>query len=312
MIDALVLLGLSGGFLLVAPRILTPLTRSGRRPILGVAAWQLSSWAALVGLLLAAGFALRPGLELYVQLPTSLHECFAVFRGLTRDGHPGWLRVIALFVIVAITFRLARSAISNVVVTHRRRSRHRVLLALVGQRDASISAHVLAGDVPLVYCIPGQGGCVVFTTAAIARLSDDQRVAVLAHEHAHLAGRHHLLVTSAAILSKAFPGISVCAQARQQTERLIEMRADDVAAHRHGHRAVAEALLSLADVAGPPGALGASGVDTLARIERLAAPGGMHWARKLAADGALALAILAILLSPVALAIASHAVVCLL
>lgn len=312
MIAALVLLAASGGFFFAAPRLLTTLTRSGRRPMLGVTAWQLSSWATLTAFVLAAGFALVPGLERSVRLPASMHECFAVLRGMTRAGHPAWLRYIAALLIITVTLRLARSAVTNVIVTHRRRSRHRLLLNLVGRRDSSLEAHVLTDEVPLVYCIPGHGGCVVLTTAAIARLSDHQRRAVLAHERAHLAGKHHLLLTSAAILSYAFPRLNICVLAREQTARLVEMRADDVAARRHGRQAVAEALLSLADLSGPPGVLAATGVTTAARVVRLASPVGTRRVRAAACDGALAVATLAMALSPVAVAVAGHAVLCLL
>jgi Zn-dependent protease with chaperone function len=46
----------------------------------------------------------------------------------------------------------------------------------------------------LLYCVPGRLPTIVVTTGALAVLEPEQLAAVLAHERAHLAGRHHLLL----------------------------------------------------------------------------------------------------------------------
>lgn len=75
----------------------------------------------------------------------------------------------------------------------------------------------------------------MLTTGAIGALDESQLRAVLAHERAHLRGRHHLLVTLAGALSAAFPRVPAFRVAGEQVARLAELSADDAAsasAHR--------------------------------------------------------------------------------
>ncbi len=53
-------------------------------------------------------------------------------------------------------------------------------------------AVVLDDPRPAAYCVPGRPGTIVLTSGALAVLDPAQLAAVLAHERAHLAGRHHL------------------------------------------------------------------------------------------------------------------------
>ena len=76
---------------------------------------------------------------------------------------------------------------------------------------------------------------------------------MLAHERAHQAGRHHLLVALAAIPAAAFPLVPAFAHARDEVARLAELAADDVAAARSPRLAVAEALLALGSAPPPRG-----------------------------------------------------------
>jgi hypothetical protein len=69
--------------------------------------------------------------------------------------------------------------------------------------------------------------------------------AVVAHERAHLVGRHHLLVTLAGVPAEAFPRIPAFCHARVQVARLAELAADDAAAQRSPRLTVAGALLTL-------------------------------------------------------------------
>lgn len=71
---------------------------------------------------------------------------------------------------------------------------------------------VLDTPQPAVYCVPGRPATIVLTTGALAVLDEPQLLAVLAHEHAHLAGRHHLLVTLGKAARAAFPGVPLFAR----------------------------------------------------------------------------------------------------
>ncbi len=120
-----------------------------------------------------------------------------------------------------------------------------------------------------MYCLPGRGRIVV-TTGALDRLDQTELQAVLAHERAHLSGRHHLVIMLARVLPTAFPGIRFLSIAADQTGTLAEMAADDTAA-RHHRLPLARALLTLAAAPAPvpAPALGAARTAAGQRIRRL-------------------------------------------
>lgn len=67
------------------------------------------------------------------------------------------------------------------------------------------AAFVLAATRPAAYCLPGRPPTIVLTTGALAVLDPEQLTAVLAHERAHLAGRHHLLLAVTRSLAAVAP-----------------------------------------------------------------------------------------------------------
>lgn len=106
------------------------------------------------------------------------------------------------------------------------------------------------------------------TTAAIDALDGRQLAAVLAHERAHLAGRHDLVLFGAAVASSAFPWSRFFRAARREVDVLVEMLADDNALRRSDRASLASALVDLGQRRAPDGTLGAAG-DTLQRVQRL-------------------------------------------
>jgi Zn-dependent protease with chaperone function len=96
--------------------------------------------------------------------------------------------------------------------------------------------------------------------------------AVLEHERAHAAGRHHRLRAAAGLLHRAFPLVPVFAHASRQVNRLIELCADDAAVRRQGALPLARALVALAAPNSEPGALYAAGGDSVERLHRLLQP----------------------------------------
>jgi beta-lactamase regulating signal transducer with metallopeptidase domain len=129
--------------------------------------------------------------------------------------------------------------------------------------------------------VPGRPATIVLTTGALAVLGPDQLTAVLAHERAHLAGRHHLLLAATRSLAAVAPAVPLFARGTSAVARLAEMRADDVAARRagrnQGRRTLLTALLAmatgLAPVPAPAAWLpGGGGGVVAARVRRLADP----------------------------------------
>ncbi|MGH4016116.1 MAG: M56 family metallopeptidase [Pseudonocardiaceae bacterium] len=261
----------------LGPRLLVRLTRAGAAPRLGVVAWLAAigsvagSWAAAVVFLLAefVGDWNRPG-------HTVVSTCFAVL-GDVAGGRSGLLPQIGLLLLAtlaavalaAVAWRLSRSLLRARAGTHE----HARLARLAGRHVDGLDAVVLDAPERAAYCVAGRPHTVVVTSAAVEALDRRHLGAVLAHEHAHLAGRHHLLLALTRGLATILPRVGLFTTGAAETARLLEMCADDAAARSHGSGTVLGALLALSGAAPiPAGALGATGVGVLARAERLATP----------------------------------------
>jgi Zn-dependent protease with chaperone function len=154
---------------------------------------------------------------------------------------------------------------------------------------------------------------VVLTTGALAALDQGQLDAVLAHERAHLAGRHHRLLAMARIGRQVLPFLPLLQDAAAPLARLVEMHADDAATRSRDPRALATALVALATAASPvpaPAAptLAAAATDAVQRIHRLLGPveplGRARRQLLRATASALALTPVALALAPAMLALA--------
>jgi Zn-dependent protease with chaperone function len=130
---------------------------------------------------------------------------------------------------------------------------------------------IIDGDRPAAYCLPGRRR-IVLTTGALSRLDDGELAAVLAHERAHLSGRHHIVLALAVALQRAFPWAGFFGVAARQIAYLVEIAADDAAVRRAPRLTVASALLAVATAGVPAGALGAGGSAAAQRIQRLINP----------------------------------------
>jgi hypothetical protein len=111
-------------------------------------------------------------------------------------------------------------------------------------------------------------------------LDEAQVAAVMAHERAHLTGRHHQLLALSGALARTLPRRRLFTEGAASVARLAEMAADDAAARRHGREAVVGALLVLSapvtaseDRVPVPG-LGAAGAGVADRVEHLLFPPG--------------------------------------
>lgn len=263
---------------LLAPSLLARLTRSGLAPRLGVTLWVtamvsvVASWVAATGFLLA-DLVRRERMG----SGTVINACFQVL-GDVAAGRSGLLpqagllgvTVLAGLALMAAGWRLGRILLRRRARTHR----HAEQARLVGRPVAGPAGAVIL-DAPerVAYCVAGRPHTIVVTSAAIDALDDRRLAAVLAHERAHLAGRHHLLTAFTQGLATVLPRIRLFTAGAAEVGRLLEMCADDAATRTHGPRNVLDALLILSGVTPiPHGALGATGVGVLARARRLAAP----------------------------------------
>lgn len=160
---------------------------------------------------------------------------------------------------------------------------------------------------PAAYCMPGRRFGIVVTRGALDRLTGPELRAVLAHERAHLRGRHHLLVTWARLLDTAFPRVPLLRAAADEVPELVEWAADDRAAQETGPHALAHALgiMAASGVRGPDPALSASGACPVRRVRRQVQPSeppagwAAHTAAALIVVLPLALTVLATVLNVV-------------
>jgi hypothetical protein len=197
--------------------------------------------------------------------------------------------------------------------------RHIDLLRIIGGGDAfsgstrPASTLWLPLDSPLAYSVAGRPAMVVASEGLRAQLEPAEVAAVLAHEHAHIDGRHHLLVGIAESVAYAFPWLPIMRESPSLVRALVELDADARAARSHGRDPVRRALTSLHPHPVPLPALGMVSDTTAVRLDRLAvdqviphAP--FRWARAFAACTAVALPALPVLALLGAMTLASCAV----
>jgi Zn-dependent protease with chaperone function len=274
-VTPLLAVAVSGAALgLGAPALLARLPRLERWPLLTAWLWLTAALGALAAAGLAGLLLVLPATEGDRALAELLHTCaMAVREALTTptDG-PGTATGIML--LAAVGFGVAAGTGVVVLRVWRARWRHRALLRLAGRAVPHLpGVTVLEHPAPLAWCLPGPTGPVVFSTAALDRLEPEGLAAVLAHERAHQASRHHALVLVAEALRVGCPWLPAARVARQHVAGLVELAADDTAARRCGRAALASALAVLGGGApAPEPALPAGGVSAAARITRLASP----------------------------------------
>lgn len=243
----------------LAPRLLAG-AWTRRSPRLTLMLWQAAGASVLLAVVLA-------GISC-VAAPGRLAACLEALVG--SDAAAGVLTVVAgLLLPVLLLARLAFVVTTMTRIQRAERRRHIQLLRLVGHHDSLLDATVVPAARASAYCVPGTGR-VVLTDIALRMLEPSELRAVLAHERAHLAGRHHLVVGWAAVVARAFPGVPVFQGMHEATVDLVELLADDRAVRCESRDSLAWAIAQLGG--GPVTSLAAGGGRVLARVERLLDP----------------------------------------
>jgi len=208
----------------------------------------------------------------------------------------------------AVAARTALTATTHLRAAGQQALRHAQTARLVGRPEPVLGAVLVEHAQPAAYCVAGRQPTVILTTAAVQELDPGQLDAVLAHERAHLAGRHHRLLALARIGREVLPFLPLMRDAEQQVARLVELHADDAATRARDPRLLATALVVLATGAGPAPALAAGATDSVQRIHRLLGPSEpLGRARRQllrAAAAALAAAPVLLALTPAVIALA--------
>ncbi len=218
-------------------------------------------WQALC---LAAGFSVVAGLVVLAVEPlgssllTGAWNWFAaVFTG-TLDV-PFWRLLCGLCALAIAGYLLAVLVRTALMIGRRRRAHRRVLDLLTGSaaprngrrllRPADV--RILDHRAAVAYTVPGWHSRVVLSAGLVDLLTDDELLAVIGHERAHLRARHDLLVLPFQAWAVALGWVPGVRHAGGAVSELTEMLADDAAAGRTSCAALASALAKVA-LSGPP------------------------------------------------------------
>ncbi|WP_415961156.1 M56 family metallopeptidase [Streptomyces sp. 021-4] len=209
--------------------------RRAARLLAAVAVILATCSLVCLGLLVVVGTAQLPG----NPLPDGWSD-EEVREAVPHDAFAGKASILAL---VAVT-----TACGFTVHRHYRfRARaHRTLAGLPGGGDLA----VLPDDVPYAYALPGSPGRVMVSTAMLSALDPAERRALLAHERAHLDGRHHRLLLATRLAGCINPLLRPLQAALvYSTERW----ADEEAARATGDRRLTARAVGKAALISAPG-----------------------------------------------------------
>ncbi|MEV6875344.1 M56 family metallopeptidase [Amycolatopsis sp. NPDC051128] len=244
-------------------------------PGTALAWWSLTAAGLIAGTIAGVLLLVLPGHGPAAAILAVLHDCWAAV------GHGGVPALdpiaggVAAVVVLAATTRLALAAAGR----RRRRNvlhrRHLVALQLSGSADGRpLPTLWLPRDEPVAYSLGGRRALIVASTGLKDRLSERELRAVLAHERAHVRGRHHLLTACADVLGRTLGFVPLLRELPGAVRLLVELAADRTAAAQCGAEPLRSALLSIRAIEGPRRSLAMAGGDTAIRLQRLTAHTG--------------------------------------
>jgi bla regulator protein blaR1 len=279
-----------------------------RAPLLGVVTYLAAGWSVLAALGLAGLTLAVHATALGGGLSHLIGACVLRLRAMYATPGGAAVAGLGLILAAAVVARTVLTAVSHLRAAGREALRHAETARLVGHPDPALGAVLVDHARPAAYCVAGRHPTVILTTGALRELDAGQLDAVLAHERAHLASRHHLLLAMARIGRQVLPFLPLMRDADAQVARLVELHADDAAARASDPASLATALVVLATTAGPAPALAAGATDAVQRIHRLLGPaeplGRLRRLQLQAAATALALTPVLLALAPAVAALA--------
>ncbi|MGU3650499.1 M56 family metallopeptidase [Mycolicibacterium sp. A43C] len=256
-----------------APALLHKLTGTGLNPRLGVAAWLTAiavvvlAWSVSVLVIMSAAVSGLPGSATIVL-------CLETIGVPERSLTPGATSLALLIGTGVVISTMVGIRVGRAVAGFRAHSaEHARAARIIGVPTDRQDVFVIDADRAAAYCVAGRPHAIVLTSAAVRTLDEAQLGAVLAHEQAHLAGRHHHLLMVLRALSHSLSRLPLFTRAVGAVAALLEMCADDTAARRHGRGAVIAGMVKLAGPA-PVGGLSVGACAVHTRVARLSDPAG--------------------------------------
>jgi Zn-dependent protease with chaperone function len=295
----------------VGARVLARAAWMSRAPLLGILTYLAAAWSVLAALGLAGVSLAVRATGIAGGLSDVIGACVRRLRELYVT--PGGLALAGLGLAMAavLAARILVAAGRQVRADGRESLQHAQTARLVGRPAPDLGALVVEHPQPAAYCVAGRFPTVIVTTGAMAALNGRELDAVLEHERAHLAGRHHAMKAAARVGRQVLPFLPLHRDAEVQVTRLVELHADDTAIRGADPGALATALVTLATPTDstPEPALAAGANDAIHRIHRLLGPTRplgrtrRHLLRATAAALALAPALVALAPAVIALAL---------
>ena len=293
---SLSLLCVAVAILTVGPRLASA-SWTQQAPRVAILTWQSLTVSAVVTVVLAGVTLLIPITALAGDLGAIVHACAVSIATAYGESQflPGKLVGAFLAGVVPVWVLICGARVLG-GGWWRRRQLHRSLSLIT---DTASGIKVIDTPAPAAFCVPGRSAQIVVTRGALSNLSRCELDGVLAHESAHLRGRHNLAVALSQILARAFPRIRLFQVATQQTRQLIELLADDAALQRVDRVNLASAIVSLAEMKAPTAAMAMAQDAAVLRVSRLLSPGPPlePWRYRFALFGALAVIVAPLLIA---------------
>lgn len=206
-------------------------------------------------------------------------RCLAAASPFDPGGVEMVVPTILLLALPALLLVAFVAGVTAQLVRQERRARSAARLAL---RDAQpcrlhgYAVRVVEAQETFAFSFAHRHGAIVLSTGALDALDDDELLAVLAHEQAHVRQRHHLvsaIVTSLAVHLRWVPLVRAAADA---LPHYLEIAADAESRRRAGTPALVSALITLGEraatvPAADAAALHAAGPERIRELVRPAA-----------------------------------------
>ena len=298
MIASLSLLCVAAATMAIGPRLASA-SWTQQAPRVAIFTWQALTVSAVGTVVLAGVTLLIPITALAGDLGAIVHACAVSIA--TAYGASQFLpgKVLGTLLAGVIPVWVAICGVRVLLGRWRNRRHLSRSLSFITETDSGLGVKIIETAAPAAFCVPGRSAQIVITRGAVDHLSARELAGVLAHEAAHLRGRHNLAVALSQILARAFPRIRLFQAAVQETRQLIELLADDTALRRVDRVNLASAIVSLAEMKAPSAALAMAQEAAVLRVSRLLSPEPplQPWRYRVAALGALAVVVAPVLIA---------------
>jgi Zn-dependent protease with chaperone function len=212
-------------------------------------------WQAIA---LAGGLSMIGALLSYGLIPFGDHLAAALLsfgrllaNGTLPDG-ADFFEMFALAGAVLLGVHLLLNLLLTAVRTAKQRRRHLQLVQLLSApMPERPGMRLIDYAAPVAYCLPGSSRSITVLSAGLLGLLDERQLqAVIAHERAHIAQRHHVVLLAFRAWRSSLPWFPIATRALDAVGLLVEMLADDGARHVVPDAVLAQAVELVASADG--------------------------------------------------------------